>query len=271
VAGALVGGLALFSAAGSRGEKPRGKGAPDSAYTDRSPTNGVGDAQEVEAFFDELIPGQLEERHIPGATVAVVRYGRLLLAKGYGWADVEEQEPVAAERTLFHIGSNTKLFTWTAVMQLVEEGRLDLDADVNAYLDFRIPDTYPPPITLKHLMTHTAGFENRDIGMAASSPETVVPIGRWLATHIPARVRQPGVEAGYSNYGTGLAGYILERVSRHALRAVYRAAPPRTARHAALDAQAAAAARASPGRGSGLRPQEGQLSRAAAPNAPGRM
>jgi CubicO group peptidase (beta-lactamase class C family) len=93
-------------------------------------------------------------------------------------ADVNQREPVAADRTLFHIGSNTKLFTWTAVMQLVEQGKLDLDADVNNYLDFHIPDTYPQPITLKHLMTHTAGFENRDIGMLAHSPETVVPLGR---------------------------------------------------------------------------------------------
>jgi CubicO group peptidase (beta-lactamase class C family) len=206
-------GLALFSASGSRGEKPGGKAAPASIGTDRSPTNGFGDAQEVEAFFDELIPKQLEERRIPGATVAVVSDRRPLFAKGYGWADVEQRVPVAADRSLFHIGSNTKLFTWTAVMQLVEEGKLELDADVNSYLDFRIPDTYPQPITLRHLMTRTAGFENRDIGMLAPSPETVVPIGQWLATHIPARVRQPGIEVGYSNYGTALAGYIVERVT----------------------------------------------------------
>jgi CubicO group peptidase (beta-lactamase class C family) len=137
----------------------------------------------------------------------------MLFAKGYGWADVEQRVPVAADRSLFHIGSNTKLFTWTAVMQLVEEGKLDLDADVNTYLNFRIPDTYPQPITLRHLMAHTAGFENRDIGMLAPSPETVVPLGRWLATHIPMRVRPPGVEIGYSNYGTAVAGYIIERVA----------------------------------------------------------
>jgi CubicO group peptidase (beta-lactamase class C family) len=213
VAGALVGGLALFSADGSRGEKPREKGTLGSSNTDRSPTNGVGDAQRVEAFFDELIPRQLEELRLPGATVSIVRGGRLLFAKGYGWADVEKRVPVAADRSLFHIGSNTKLFTWTAVMQLVEEGKLDLDADINTYLDFRLPDTYLQPITLKHLMAHTAGFENRDIGMLAPGPEPVVPLGRWLSTHIPARVRPPGAEVGYSNYGTALAGYIIERVS----------------------------------------------------------
>ena len=213
VTGDLVGGLALFSAAGSRGEKPREKGATNSPNTDRSTTNGVGGAQEVEAFFDELIPRQLEVLRLPGATVSVVRDGTILFAKGYGWADIVQRVPVAADRSLFHIGSNTKLFTWTALMQLVEEGKLDLDADVNTYLDFRIPDTYSQPITLKHLMAHTAGFENRDVGMLAPSPETVVPLGRWLATHIPARVRPPGIEIGYSNYGTALAGYIIEQVS----------------------------------------------------------
>ena len=93
VTGTLVGGLALFSAAGSRSEKPREKGATTPPNTDRSTTIGVGDAQEVEAFFDELIPRQLEERRIPGAAVAVVRDGKLLFAKGYGWADVEERVP----------------------------------------------------------------------------------------------------------------------------------------------------------------------------------
>jgi CubicO group peptidase (beta-lactamase class C family) len=169
--------------------------------------------QSLADFFDALIPAQLERRHVPGAAVVVVQDGAIALARGYGLADVEQRAPVAADRTLFHIGSNTKLFTWTAVMQLVEQGKLDLDADITTYLDFPIPATYPAPITLTHLMTHTAGFENRDIGMLASGPEAVTPLSQWLPAHLPARVRPPGVEAGYSNYGTALAGYIVERVS----------------------------------------------------------
>jgi proline iminopeptidase len=171
------------------------------------------DAQTLATFFDKTMPTQLDDRHIPGATVAVVRGDEVVFARGYGWADVERQVPVVADRTLFHIGSNTKLFTWTAVMQLVEQGKLDLDADVNTYLDFRIPATYPEPITLRHLMTHTAGFENRDFGMIAPSPEGVTPLAQWLPAHLPARVRPPGIEAGYSNYGTALAGHIVERTA----------------------------------------------------------
>jgi len=98
-------------------------------------------------------------------------------------------------------------------MQLAEQGKLDLDADVNTYLEFRIPDTYPEPITLKHLMTHTAGFEDQWFEYFAWDANGVMPVGEWLATHIPARVGPPGVVAAYSNYGAMLAGHIVARVS----------------------------------------------------------
>lgn len=173
----------------------------------------VADRQALGAFFDELIPAQLDRRRIPGAVVAVVRAGEPTFTRGYGLADLDRRVPVDPDTTLFHIGSNGKLFTWTAVMQLVEQGRLDLDADINAYLEFRVPATYPEPITLAHLMTHTAGFENRDLGWLAPTPEAAMPLGRWLAANLPSRVRPPGREAGYSNYGTALAGYIVERVA----------------------------------------------------------
>jgi CubicO group peptidase (beta-lactamase class C family) len=99
---------------------------------------------ELEAFFDGIAPLQLDTYQIPGATVSVVKDGALLFAKGYGSADVANQVPVQADRTLFHIGSITKLFAWTAVMQLLGQGKLDLHADVNRYLeDPQIPATYP--------------------------------------------------------------------------------------------------------------------------------
>jgi CubicO group peptidase (beta-lactamase class C family) len=106
-----------------------------------------------------------------------------------------------------------KVFTWTAVMQLVEQGKLDLDADINTYLDFRIPETYPQPITLKHLMTHTSGFENRLLESLASDPNDVVSPREWLTSHMAARVRPPGEYAGYANFNAMLAGYIVARVS----------------------------------------------------------
>lgn len=116
-------------------------------------------ATDLEAFFDGIIPTQLQRNDTAGATVSVVKDGQVLLAKGYGFADYRARTPVSAQETLFRPGSISKLFTATAVMQLVEAGKLNLDRDVNAYLDFAIPSTFPEPVTLRRLLTHTAGFE----------------------------------------------------------------------------------------------------------------
>jgi CubicO group peptidase (beta-lactamase class C family) len=174
---------------------------------------GPTDPAEMEVFIDGLLKKEMDENHVAGAAVSVVKDGRLFFAKGYGYADLENKIPVDPEQTLFKTGSITKLFTWTAVMQLVEQGKLDLDADINTYLDFHIPDTYPQPVTLRHLMTHTAGFEDLHIDMVALKEEDMTPQREWLVSHIPARVFPPGEVAAYSNYGAGLAGYIVARVS----------------------------------------------------------
>ena len=114
---------------------------------------------DLEPFLDGLVASQIENRDVAGAVVSVVKDGQTLLAKGYGFADFEQRKPVVAEETLFRPGSIAKLFTATAVMQLVEQGKLDLDKDVREYLDFEIPRNFPEPITLRRILTHTAGFE----------------------------------------------------------------------------------------------------------------
>jgi len=157
--------------------------------------SGTVDGREVEDFMDEFFARQLEEEKIPGATVSVVEDGKVLFTRGYGQADVQNNEPVVADETLFRIASTSKLFTATAVMQLVEEGKLDLDRDVNYYLDdVDIPDTYPDrPVTLRHLLTHTAGFEEEFTGSLARDAGEVVPLlGEYLSENVPARVRPPG-------------------------------------------------------------------------------
>lgn len=182
----------------------------------RTPAQAPGptDPTEMESFLDGLFAKDMAERHIAGAAVAVVKDGQLFFAKGYGYADLENKIPVDAEQTVFRIGSTTKLLTWTAAMQLVEQGKLDLDADVNTYLDFRIPDTYPQPITLAHLMAHTAGFEDLFLDyVSLEESKDSLPPGAFLASHLPARVFPPGEVASYSNYGAALAGYIVARVS----------------------------------------------------------
>ena len=116
-------------------------------------------------------------------------------------------------QTLFRIGSVSKLFTWTAVMQQVEAGKLDLDTDVNQYIDFKIPEGFGKPITLRNLMTHTPGFEDVVKELFVATPKDVEPLPRYLATHVPARIFPPGEVPAYSNYGTTLAGYIVERAA----------------------------------------------------------
>jgi CubicO group peptidase (beta-lactamase class C family) len=169
-------------------------------------------ATDVEAFLDGLVPLQIKQADIAGATISVVKDGKLLFAKGYGYADVANKKPVSAQETLFRPGSISKLFTWTAIMQLYEQGKLDLDRDVNEYLDYKIPDAFGKPITLKNVLTHTPGFEEQVkdlITQNSGAPN----LGQYLKTHIPARIYPPGTVPAYSNYATSVAGYIVERVS----------------------------------------------------------
>ena len=172
------------------------------------------DPTELGAFFDGVMASQLDAYHVPGATVSFVQNGNLIFAKGYGYANTGQRTPVVADRTLFRPGSVSKLFVWTAVMQLVEQGKLDLNADINIYLkDFKIPSTYPQPITLSNLMTHTPGFEELGLGTFVRTEQDIKPLDEYLATHMPARVRPPGEVTAYSNYGASLAGYIVGQVS----------------------------------------------------------
>ena len=175
--------------------------------------DGPTDVAELEAFMDGLLAAQMTANHIPGAVVVVVQDGDVLFAKGYGYADLETLTPVDPQTTLFRPGSVSKLFVWTAVMQLVEQGQLSLDADVNEYLDFTIPATYSEPITLKTLLTHTPGFEDIGEDLFKLAPEEVISLDAYLKNRLPARVFPPGEIGAYSNYGTALAGYIVERVA----------------------------------------------------------
>jgi CubicO group peptidase (beta-lactamase class C family) len=174
---------------------------------------GPSDRAELEGFVDGAMQALMQSHAVPGATISVVKDGEIFFAKGYGYADVEQRVPVDARKTMFRIASISKLFTWTALMQLAERGDVDLDRDVNAYLDFEIPPTFPQPITSKHLLTHTAGFEDRYRGLFAEGIGDLGPLGEILADNLPARVAPPGQEAAYSNYSAALAGYIVERVS----------------------------------------------------------
>ena len=160
-----------------------------------------------------MLPVALEQGDVAGAVVSVVKDGQILFAKGYGYADVARKVPMDARRTLVRPGSVSKLVTWTAVMQLVEQGKLDLNADVNRYLDFRIPEPFGKPITLNQLMTHRAGFEEGLKDAIITDPKSLQSLEVFLKRHVRPVLFAPGETPAYSNYGTALAGYIVQRVS----------------------------------------------------------
>ncbi len=169
----------------------------------------------LDTFVDGMMETQFKLLDISAMTVSIVKDGEVILAKGYGMQNREKDIPVTADKSLFRIGSTSKLFTWTAIMQQYERGNLDLDTNVNEYLKtFQIPDTFEEPITLKHVLTHTPGFEDGGLGYLINyDPKKSSSIRDFLSKYIPARVNKPGAYGSYSNYATALAGLIVENVT----------------------------------------------------------
>lgn len=168
----------------------------------------------LEAFVDEYAAGVVGKK-AAGASILVVKDNQVILSKGYGYADVENQIPVEAENTVFEWGSISKLLVWVAVMQQVEQGTIDLETDVQAYLPegFFTKLTYEAPITMLNLMHHNAGFEENILDLLYKSPDRVRSLEEGLRVAEPAQIYEPGKVVAYSNYSTALAGYIVERVT----------------------------------------------------------
>ncbi len=168
---------------------------------------------DLEAFFDGIIPLQLERSDVAGAVALVMKDGQPLLEKGYGYSDLKEKKPVDPSTTIFRLASISKLFTWLSVMQLAEQGKLNIDTDVNQYLDFQIAPAFGKLVTLRNLMTHTGGFEEESRDVIVTDPKQSPTLRDFLIQNQPRRMYPPGVVPAYSNYGVGLAGYIVQRVS----------------------------------------------------------
>jgi CubicO group peptidase (beta-lactamase class C family) len=169
-------------------------------------------AGDANAWLDGYVPYALATGDIAGAEVAIVKDGAVVTERGYGFSDVEKRTPVDPKLTMFRPGSVSKLITWTAVMQQVEAGKIDLDADINKYLDFQVTGMGGKPITMRNLMQHTAGFEEHAKGVISVS-NNLPTFEEMLKARVPARIFPPGSTPAYSNYGASLAGYIVERVS----------------------------------------------------------
>jgi CubicO group peptidase (beta-lactamase class C family) len=170
---------------------------------------------DVSAWLDGMVPYAMNTGDIAGGVIVVVKDGQVLAQKGYGYADVAAKKPVDPERTMFRAGSVAKLVVHSAVMQLVEQGKLDLDADIQQYLDFPVPDAdaHGKPVTLHNLMTHTGGFEELVRGLMASDPKVFMPLETYVKATKPSRIFPPGEVPSYCNYCVALEGYIVQRVS----------------------------------------------------------
>lgn len=215
---ALAGVLFCLTAGAPQGRAPE----PPAADT---PTAELS-AADVREWLDDTLPDALRSEGIVGATVSVVADGEVIAAEGYGRTETStdasgdakgdtgtDAHAVDAESSLFRIGSVSKLFTATVVMQLVEDGRLDLDAPVQELVDFPLSTTFDEPITLRHLLSHTAGFEDEIAGLITAPGGEVVSLRDALSTDPPAQIFMPGSTPAYSNYSNGLAAYVAERAA----------------------------------------------------------
>lgn len=173
---------------------------------------GIIDPDDLSTWLDGFMPYALAQGDIAGAIVTVVADGEILLSRGYGYADVETRTPIDPDTTLFRPGSISKLVTWTAVMQLVEDGLIDLDADINTYLDFEVTGV-ERPITMRHLLTHTPGWGEQVRALIMDDASQLPPLGDYARDNIPAAVYPAGEMPAYSNYGTALAGHVVAQVS----------------------------------------------------------
>ncbi len=176
----------------------------------------INEPKVVEAFVDGFVIPLMEIDHSASGVVSIVKDGKLVFSKGYGHQDIENNIPVDPAQTLFRPGSISKLFTWISVMQMVEQGKLDLDTDINKYLKtFQIKNSYPnQPITMRHIMTHTTGFEDGGLGyFEVNGNQNIIPLAESMKKHQLDRVNPPGVQTAYSNYATALAGLIVANVS----------------------------------------------------------
>ncbi len=214
-AGALAA-MVMFSGA-QAAPPPSAVAAPQ---VPSSPPSAIADANthaleksDLDAWLDGFVPYALKSGDIAGAVVSVVKDGQVLTEKGYGYADVAKKIPMDPAGTLVRAGSTSKLFTWTAVMQLVEQHKLDLDRDVNAYLDFQIPHRDGKAVTLRDLMNHTGGFEEGLKDILSTDPNGLPSTEQYLKQHPRPLLFAPGTVPAYSNYGASLAGYIVQRVS----------------------------------------------------------
>ncbi|MFC4306670.1 serine hydrolase domain-containing protein [Cohnella boryungensis] len=180
-------------------------------------TSGSRDTKEVEAFLDGFFAQDAVQQKAGAVAVSIVRDGKTLVSKGYGIIDQTSKSPVDANRTVFRIASVSKVFTAVAAMQLVEQGKMSLQDNIEKYLDgYEIVNPFDTPVTIEHLLTHTTGFEARepsDASYVTDPSFEPVSLNKSIFDVFPPVVREPGTSYMYDNFATRLLGYIVQQAS----------------------------------------------------------
>lgn len=193
---------------------PPGIAHAQAGLNEAQPLKPLFDPAELELYWNDFFSEQMEQFGVYGAEMVMVKDGEILFSQGYGYADADRQIPYDPERTIIRSGSIVKTVTAAAVMQLSEQGKLDLDADVNQYLTlFKVPEAFGQPVTTRQLINMTGGFDTRLFGVRVPSPEELQPLGQYLAKRMPPRTRPPGLLRRYNDHEIALAGYLVEVIS----------------------------------------------------------
>ncbi len=196
---------------------PSGTFDPEAAAAAEAEANLPPEAASLKSYIDGMMSGLIAAGEFPGAAILIIQDGKVVLKSGYGFADIRARVPVDPNRTRFRVASISKLVTATAALQVVEQGKANLNADVNTYLQtFKIPANYPEPVTLANILTHTAGFDDRYLGLGTPLTGAPLPLGQYLAQTMPPRVHPPGQVLSYSNHALALVGHVVENVSGEA-------------------------------------------------------
>jgi CubicO group peptidase (beta-lactamase class C family) len=171
-------------------------------------------SQTLSDFADNFFTEKMTEYHIPGAALVIVKDGTVIFSKGYGYANIEKNMPVDPGKTVFRVASVSKIFTVAGVMQLEETGLIDISRDVNMYLKgLQVKNDYDEPIRIQYLLTHTDGFETRDLATFVREPSSLPTLENVLKNDLNSPVQAPGSKITYGGYGTALAGYLISQVT----------------------------------------------------------
>lgn len=169
---------------------------------------------DLSAWIDSQFTEGMNSYTIAGATIVLMQGDSILHMNGYGLADIASNTPVNSNSSIFGIGSVSKTFVATAIMQLYEDGKLELDRDVNSYLTtFQLDYKFNDSITVRHLLTHTAGLDLRIIGSAVQDEKDIIPLAQYLKKRMPTQIRPSDKVISYTNQAYGLLGLIVEEVS----------------------------------------------------------